>query len=226
MFDESDESLNLEDTEEEEAVNRLTLPGSRLPAPSNSDSDKPKIDIDSQETMTWERIFLILSFGGLVVGLVVAIVYLVINSNKFTDYKAKYQKLRDSPCKTEVKEINSTYNRDTVTQSIQETTRLNNSYMIMYDNKQVDYRNAYYENLSVATMQAWQPVLVKVYTGFLFLYAVFLFVFQSANPLKEKIKSFVMVAVLSNLYVLKFVVSVIILGYNHLKNSLPFLFLY
>ncbi len=113
-----------------------------------------------------------------------------------------------------------------VNDSIVETTKLNNSYTILYDNKNVDYRHSYYANLHVTTMQLWQPYLKNFYLSILAIYAGFLLIFQRESSLITKIKSFVFVAILTNVYVLKFIVSLLIVGYAWLTVNLPKFFFY
>lgn len=153
--------------------------------------------------------------------------YYTINySKKWKETRKKYNELRNTHCENTITQTTSTYNQQTIQDSIQETTELNNSYSILYDNKNVDYRHSYYESVNVTTLQAWQPVLMRVYGLFLIFYAVSLFVLQPSQPWLEKIKQFVLVAIFTNLYVIKILVSVVIVFYTWLKSKLPFLFMY
>ena len=113
-----------------------------------------------------------------------------------------------------------------VTESIVETTKLNNSYMVLYDNKNVDYRHSYYANLNVTTMQSWYPYLNTLYYFFVGIYAVFLLIFQRNTPWLSKVTSFVFVLIVTNVYILKFIVSLLIVCYTWLTVNLPKVFFY
>jgi len=113
-----------------------------------------------------------------------------------------------------------------VQDSINETTNLNNSYNIMYDNKNVDYRHSYYKNLSITTMESWKPYFINFYLFVLVLYAVALLLFQREVPFTEKIKKFVFVAIITNVYLLKLLVSFLLLLYTKSTNYLPKILMY
>ncbi len=113
-----------------------------------------------------------------------------------------------------------------VSGSIAETTQLNNSYAILYDNKNVDYRHSYYANLNVTTMQLWYPHLNKLYYIVLGIYALFLLIFQSTTSWLSKLQSFLVVVIVTNVYVLKFIVSLLIVCYTWLTVNLPKFFFY
>jgi hypothetical protein len=120
----------------------------------------------------------------------------------------------------------SVYTKEMVNELIVETTRLNNSYNILYDNKNVDYRHSYYKNLSITTMQKWKPYFINFYFFILVLYAVALVIFQRQVSITEKIKKFVFVAIITNVYVLKVLISFLIVVYNKLKGYIPQIFMY
>jgi hypothetical protein len=118
------------------------------------------------------------------------------------------------------------YTRQMVNDGIVETTRLNNSYNILYDNKNVDYRHSYYKNLSITTMQKWEPYFFRFYIGALVIYAVVLLAVHRNMSYTEKTKSFLWVAVITNVYVLKMVASALFLLYTNMSDKLPKLFMY
>lgn len=121
---------------------------------------------------------------------------------------------------------NTEYTRQMVNDGIAETTRLNNSYNILYDNKKVDYRHSYYKNLSITLMQKWEPYLFRIYVVVMIVYLVALLAFQHNRPVTEKIKSFIGVAVITNVYVLKILLSALFLLYTKLNVIVPKLFMY
>lgn len=96
----------------------------------------------------------------------------------------------------------------------------------MYDNKNVDYRHSYYKNLNILNMQKWMPYLRNLYYVVLVLYLVSLLIFNRDRPILEKIKSFIMVAVITNMYVMKLIVSFILFMYYKIQHLLPSLFMY
>lgn len=207
-------------------------PRSRLPNGSrgiNPNGTQPETPVDSENQALPRYVIIGSIFLLLLPCLILAIfsiIYAINYTNKCKDTRKKYNELRAKPCENTIVQTSSTYDQTTIEQSILETTDLNNSYSILYDNKNVDYRHSYYESLNVTNLQAWQPVLYKVYGLFLILYAVSLVVFQQNQAWTEKAKQFVLVAVLTNVYVVKMLVSLIIVCYTWLKTKLPFLFMY
>jgi hypothetical protein len=159
--------------------------------------------------------------------LILFIVFAVKFSNAEENYKQAKRACNNQTSGTQGGVITKTVmDRQVVNDSIVQTTKLNNSYMILYDNKNVDYRHSYYANLNITTMQSWQPYLTKLYLFFLGIYALALLIFQRNSSWFSKIKSFLLVAFLTNVYVLKFFISVFIVCYTWLKLNLPKLFFY
>jgi hypothetical protein len=122
--------------------------------------------------------------------------------------------------------VDSVYTKQMVNELIVETTRLNNSYNILYDNKNVDYRHSYYKNLSITTMQKWKPYFINFYFFILGLYAIALVLFQRQVSITEKIKKFIFVAIITNVYVLKALISLLVVVYNKLNGYIPQIFMY
>lgn len=76
------------------------------------------------------------------------------------------------------------------------------------------------------SMQKWEPYLFKTYVVFMVVYLIALLVFQRNLPVTEKIKSFIWVAIITNVYVLKMLFSILFLLYAKLNDILPKLFMY
>ena len=101
---------------------------------------------------------------------------------------------------------------------------MNNSYSTLYDNMNVDYRKSYYKNLDINSLEKWKPILMGLYYLLLLVFAISL-MFKSTTMI-EKIKSFIVVAIASNMEVLKMVVILLVIIFQKIKEYAPNVFMY
>jgi hypothetical protein len=117
------------------------------------------------------------------------------------------------------------YTKEMVDKNVAEAKALDDTYSTLYDNQNVDYRKSYYKSQSLNNMQDWTPYFIKLYGTFLVVYAIVL-LFQSNKSIVQKIISFFFVAFVTNIYVLKAFVSILIVLYMFLRSYIPQLFMY
>lgn len=108
------------------------------------------------------------------------------------------------------------YTKALVQESVVEATRMNNSYNTLYDNMNVDYRKSYYKNMDIVSLEQWKPYLMTLYYLLLIVFAISL-MFKNTTMI-EKIKSFIVVAIASNMEVLKMFVILLVIIFQKIKE--------
>jgi hypothetical protein len=88
----------------------------------------------------------------------------------------------------------------------------------------VDYRKSYYKNMDIVSLEQWKPYLMTLYYLLLIVFAISL-MFKNTTMI-EKIKSFIVVAIASNMEVLKMFVILLVIIFQKLKEYGLNIFMY
>jgi hypothetical protein len=112
--------------------------------------------------------------------------------------------------------IDASINKNILYKLITENLNLIELYQKKYETVKVNYRKAYYESLNTTAIQEWTPKL-QIVSLICYVLFIGIFIYKNTDSWMKKLMIILSIYVITNVYVLKFIILFIIYLYNILS---------